>query len=377
MIEFLEEFFKPNNPSFWVFIFLVFGLIIFFTTRIFATYAKFVYPNAKFEAMGNPFINEKKLNDLISLKNLENFIENINSDKDLKISGEKISELQNSLDENFLKIVNMMRKDSSKKMDRFYDSYLLKYDYYLIKKFIKDKLREKELDENILKRCFLEKTKKILIQIINKDKSELINILEKNDFDADVINNIKEEKIDYLLLDICLDKQLIKEIKKTKVPYKCEKAKEKMLRTLIDVLNIKNILRAKQRNYTKDYCKNLFLGEGQEIAKWLFNEMAEQDSVEQLVTRLEGTNYFDYIKDRIEEYNKSGTVQVFENAVDLAFLNIIKDISTEYYVTIGPSIRFIISKEYEIRNLKVISKGISERVDSEIIKRNLIFEVPR
>jgi vacuolar-type H+-ATPase subunit C/Vma6 len=44
-------------------------------------------------------------------------------------------------------------------------------------------------------------------------------------------------------------------------------------------------------------------------------------------------------------------------------------------VTIGPTFRYIISKEFEIKNLKIITKGIGEEISSDIIKPLLIREV--
>ncbi len=375
MMEMFEAFFNPSNLWFWVFIASTVGIIMAITARVFATYAKFVYPNAKFEAMGNPFVSEKKLNDLASQNNLTSLIDSVNTNKDYNLSGENTFEVQNSIDKHFLKTIEMMRVDSSKKMKDFFDSYLSKYDYYLIKKVIKDKLRDKEIDEEILKRPLVEESKKLLIKLYNAEKEEIPKVLEKAEFNQDIIDMLKEEDIDFLLLDIALDKELIQKLEQTKVPYKCKKAKQKMIHTLLDVFNVKNILRAKQRNYDVDYCKNLFLGEGQEIRKWLFDEMAEQESVSQLITRLDGTSYYDYLKDKIEDYNKYNSVQVLENGVDQAFLNIIRDISTEFYVTIGPTIRFIVSKEYEVRNLKVLAKGVGEKISTDLIKRNLIVEV--
>jgi vacuolar-type H+-ATPase subunit C/Vma6 len=57
------------------------------------------------------------------------------------------------------------------------------------------------------------------------------------------------------------------------------------------------------------------------------------------------------------------------------YLKHIKEISQENYITIGPTIRFLVSKEFEIRNLKAIAKGISENIGSDLIKEILITEV--
>jgi vacuolar-type H+-ATPase subunit C/Vma6 len=40
----------------------------------------------------------------------------------------------------------------------------------------------------------------------------------------------------------------------------------------------------------------------------------------------------------------------------------------------GPGIRFAVSKEYEVRNLKVVAKGIAEGVPSDQIKELMVVE---
>ena len=133
-------------------------------------------------------------------------------------------------------------------------------------------------------------------------------------------------------------------------------------------------MRAKQIGYDEKTSKKLFIGEGQEIASWKYNELAESDSVSQIINSLQGTSYYDSLKNVIEDYNKENSVQVLENALDGNFLKLMKDISTENYVTIGPTIRFIVSKEFEVKNLKIIAKGLSENIPSDTIKKLLIME---
>jgi len=144
---------------------------------------------------------------------------------------------------------------------------------------------------------------------------------------------------------------------------------------LIDTSNIKYILRAKQLNYDPESIKQFFLGEGQEIATWKYNEMAQLESIPQVISSLEGTSYFEPLKNAIEIFHKDKSVQIFENELDNNFLKLVRNISTQNYVTIGPTIRFLVSKEFEIRNLKIIVKGIGEGLSSDFIKPLLIKEV--
>jgi V/A-type H+-transporting ATPase subunit C len=139
-------------------------------------------------------------------------------------------------------------------------------------------------------------------------------------------------------------------------------------------MNIKYLLRAKHIGYDIDMCKTMFLGEGTELALWRFKQMAEADDIVNAIAALEGASYFSALDEKKETYIKEGSVQIFENTLDRLFLKHIKDISLQDYSTLGPTLRFLVSKEYEIQNLKVIVKGLDEHVSTDAINRFIVTE---
>lgn len=370
-----ELIFDPYNYPFWVLITAIITGIIAAISRPFSTYVMFAYPNAKFEAIGNPFVTEKDLNRVADSKDLIGFKDALNVSKDYDLTGDNTYEIQHSLDNNFIKTIEMMQKDSSKKMNDFFKTYIEKLDIYLIKNAIKNKLEDKKIDEKTIDKAILPTTKSILQEIMDSEKQNMPVILKNYGFEKDVIEAVSDETLDLLRLDITIDKYVINKFREIKVPYKCDKAKRKFVNILIDIITIKNILRAKQLGYDVESCKKLFLGEGQNIASWKFKEMTELDSVPHVISSLEGTSYYDALKNVIEDFNKDRSVQILENALDSHFLKLVEDISTQNYVTIGPTIRFIVSKEFEIENLKIIAKGVSENLSLDIIKNFLVKEV--
>ena len=368
MFEWISD---PHSLPFWIFIFsIIIGVIVVIFIS-FLTQIKFVYPNAKFEAIGNPFINDKELSSIIESKNLTTFKETLNSLKDYNVVGEDTYSVQKSLDDNFLQTVEMMRKDSSKKMNDFYDTYLEKIDTYLVKNELKKLMLEKTKEVDI-ENAILPRTKEFLSKLKDTGKEDLPEILKSYGFEKELIDAISEKTPDLLAIDVMIDTYIINKFKQVKVPYKCDQAKQSFVKSMIDIMNIKNILRAKQLGYDATTCKKLFLGDGREIATWKLNEMAELDHPPQVISALEGTSYFDVLKDAIEQYNKEKSVQVLENALDGHFLKLAGDISIQNYLNLGPTIRFLVSKEFEIKNLKVIAKGIGESFLSELIKPLLI-----
>ena len=370
----LENIFDPNNLLFWILIFGILGGIITFVFQSFLAYFKFVYPNAKFEAIGNPFLSEKELSRMLCSKDITNFKELLNISQDYKVTGETTYELQNSLDHHFIQTVEMMRKDSSKKMGDFFDLYIEKFDIFLIKSIIKKMLNDEKIDQKTIDNVINQNTKKLLFRIIDSKKEEIPSILKNYGYKEEIFKIISAEKVDFFELDRVFDKNFINKFKELKVPRKCEKAKQKFVGYLIDATNIKNILRAKQIGYNKEICSSLFLGEGQELAEWRFKQMCESNSVSEVVSVLGGTSYYNILKDFLDHYNKEKSAQILENAMDIQFLKLVKELSVENYITIGPTLRFIVSKEFEIKNLKIIVKGLSENLQSDLIKKFVIME---
>lgn len=369
-----EIIFDPYNYPFWIFITAVLVGAMLVISRPFSTYVKFAYPNARFEAMGNPFIKDKELNRLLDSKDLSEFKDSLNTLKDYDITGKNSQEIQQSLDDALIQTVDISRKDSAKKMNEFYDIYLEKIDAYMIKNELKNKLNGKEIDKTVANSAILPKTKQILEELAAAEKDKIPEILKNYGFGLEVTDAVLDDENDFLALDTAIDKHIIERLQKAKLPHNCEKGKQKFVKRTIDINNIKRILRAKQLSYDEKTCLNLFLGDGQEIAAWKFKEMAQTDKISQIISSLEGTSYFDILKDSIEEYNKERSVQVLENSLDRLYLKLVEDISTQNYVNIGPTIRFLVSKEFEIRNLKIIAKGIGENMHPDTIKNFLIME---
>jgi len=371
LFEFLLD---PFNYLFWIFIFIIIIASITIVWRPFNIYIQFAYINAKVEAIGNPYLTEKELNLLIESKNIIEFKDSLNAKKDYNIIGNNSTEIHNSLDNNFKNTIRQSKKDSSKKMKEFFNIFYEKIDLYYIKFILKNKLRNEQIEGFDKEKINLKKTQILIEQIIESDIEKIPDILINYGFNNEIKNIFLKNKIDFILLDRIIDSYLLTKFKKLKLPSKCMNAKQEFVNRMLDIKNLKNILRAKNLSYDEINCNKLFLGDGQEISHWKFKESAQTDDVYQIISGLEGTSYYNIFKDSIDIFNKEKSTQIFEKLLDEYYLNILKEISIKNYVHIGPIIRFLISKEYEIMNLKIISKGIEEKINSNIIT-NLLIQV--
>ncbi|MBN1280067.1 MAG: V-type ATPase subunit [Candidatus Thermoplasmatota archaeon] len=367
-----EQLLSPTSLEFWLLIILVITAVIVVVGRYFTTYVKFIYPNAKFEAIGNPFLLEKELRSLIETKNLSIFIDRVNLLRDYHISGGDANSIQRSLDEHLTHTIEMMRTDSSKKLEGFYDLHLEKYDLPLIKNQLKSIL----FGVKVLpaEHVPLTKLRTFLHELQTTTKETITDQLRSYGFDEDLIEDFEKNKQHSLSLDILFDKYILRQFQHLKVPYKCEQLKQDYIKSLIDMLTIQYLLRAKHLHYPAETCTQMFLGEGKEIAPWRFKELAEAPDVPQAVAALDGTSYFPLLNSAVDRYNNEKSSQVFDSGIKTTFLKRIKDLSLQNYLTLGPTVRFLVSKEFEIQNLKIIAKGLSEHLPSDFIYSHVTKE---
>ncbi|MBS3749057.1 MAG: V-type ATPase subunit [Candidatus Thermoplasmatota archaeon] len=377
MIIILDVLFNPNSPYMWLLIIGIIAGALAIIIRPFATFAKFAYPNAKFESIGNPFVKETNLQRYLDLSDLQQFIDQLNTQKDYNISETITSRIQTELDHQFVNTIHMMKQDSTKKMQPFYDTYLELIDANLLKTALKQHITENHIDENLSDHAVSSAIKKHLLILSKTDSEEILAVLNQLQY-PDYITSLitaEEKKFSSFALDAAVDTLFITQLKNTKVPYKCTEAKDVFIKRMIDIRTIKHLLRAKHLSYDADHCEQLLIDEGYELAFWKQKDLCTAENTTDLINKLEGTQYYTSLKNKLDQdTSKIGSVQPYTDAIDLFWLHLVKNISTAHYSTMGPSLRFLEYKQIEIRNLKIIAKGIAEKMPSTLISPLLITE---
>ena len=313
--------------------------------------SRFAYPNAKFSAIPNNYIKEKEIARLLESKNLEGLKNNVVS-KDFILEGRNAGEIQKSIDESLARIIKMAKNDSPPNVKMFYDAYLKKLDEENIKKAVRQIYEGKEMGDYIMLSNggmrLIEKLKKV-------DREEAEHVLKDHGFNINFEMSMEE-------IEREIDKAILEELKKVPLPKSCRGVRDKFVGILIDVMNIKAILRGKHYG-RKDIEKSIIEG-GWEISEWKINELMKIDSVAEIISMLEGTSYMPYLRQAITDYEKKGIVAI-EKALDMYIIDAAGDIANENPMGIGPGIRFLVEKEYEARNLKAVAKAIEEGMQEE------------
>jgi V/A-type H+-transporting ATPase subunit C len=130
--------------------------------------------------------------------------------------------------------------------------------------------------------------------------------------------------------------------------------------TQVDVANLKLIIRAKQDGLDYDQIAPYMLEEGYQLREWKLKDLMESPDVTNVVSGLEGTKYAEALTEVIPVYNETGSVAVFEKALDVYAANYAKSLSVKKPLGVGPIIGYLSQKENEIKNLKIIARAKRE-----------------
>lgn len=243
------------------------------------------------------------------------------------------------------------------------DLLSVRYDYHNMKVLLKAKALNKQLDyllapnsivpAETLKECIQTENYKLLSEIM-KEAIETTESVYKKSIDPQDIDVVLDR---YLYKDMIQRAQLIGDA--YAIDY---------LKTTIDFINIKTFIRIRKQKKERQFLSEVLL-EGGSIECSVFLGLMS-DPVENLVVKLAYTKYHNILKEGFEEYAKSKKVNTLEKLMDNYLMDYIKQ---GKYVSFGiePLFSYLLAKETEIRNVRIIMVGKINNIAPTVIRERL------
>jgi len=346
-------------------------LIILFMSyyRTITAIANFAYPNAKLKAIGTPFINKKKLLDLLESRSASEVLSKIEAE------GYKVDEdIEYSLDKTLISQMKNLVSSVPEGIMPLFNAYLTKFDAEQLKKIIRMKSDGVEKEE-ILKKSLPVKvlTSELISELADaKDIETIISILKETTFN----DAFKTETYKPVELERMLDKYVYEKLRASalKVDVDVAPCASVFVGRYADIMNLKILIRTRKMGYEPGVIESFLFGKGRELAEWRLHELSLATNIQEIISETEGTAYAQPLKEALPEYEKTGSVYPLEAALDRELLKTVSSLSVEYGLTAGVPIRFAVAKEYEVRNINAVLKGVAEGLGSEKIKHFLIAE---
>lgn len=243
------------------------------------------------------------------------------------------------------------------------DLMSIKYDYHNIKVLLKGMFLNKDLSD-------------MLIPVGKVNLSILKHSIDNNnlgDLPSAMRNGIEKTKEvfegtkDPQQIDIILDNAMFEEMKEIAKGLD-DRFVDKYVSALIDLTNLKTLLRVKKQNKNRDFLQEVIINGGaidEDTLVALLN-----DAPENISNKLAFTNYNEIIKIGIEDYTKTDSASLLEKLVDNYIMDMMKEAK---FIPFGvePILAYVYAKETEIKVIRIIMVGKLNNISGEVIRERL------
>ncbi len=361
------------------FVFLIIGLALLLVIILFLSYyrvvisiANFTYPNAVFRSSGNPYLKEKKISDLVEGGNLNEVYSELEEDgyEISKEAREDIDKVEMELEKKNIELMKKAHRTSPDETKGFTKAWLSRYDVKMAKRAIKA-IKEDSLEELQERLHPVEEINEKIIDDLTSARNlqEALSILRDTELEEVLEKKEWEEKP--FELDVTLDKYAFNKLKEG--IFKVESEQRAPVRFFfgkyVDFLNIKIILRGIREEIESERLKNCILPKGRELPRWKLEEMAESTNIDEALVQLEGTTYED-IRSKMQSDERFD----FESYLDKKLLKMVTELNNQHILTVGPTLKYLVGKELELRNMRALIRGIKEGIDPIRVKELMILE---
>ena len=141
------------------------------------------------------------------------------------------------------------------------------------------------------------------------------------------------------------------------------------VRNEIDLTNLETILKLKKEGVPGDNILEFVISGGKHIDRKLATQLANAESISAMANDLAHLDFYEDIKDALDD---SKSLRDIVAAMNKNHISQAKNYSYLYPLSIIPILDFMIHKENEVNNIRIIARGIESGLDVETIKGLLV-----
>ena len=277
---------------------------------------------------------------------------------------------EDSLNRELLSSYNIIKDISKVSTFNFlYFTFASKYDFHNIKILIKSKYLKEDVSDKLISPIGTINIKKLNLAIIDEKYEDLPNSFE---FLIKKIFLEYSKFKDPEIIDFILDKEryvmIFNKIKEVEVIETEKNFLKRFIKINIDLNNIISSIRAKIRGEEKIFLKNFLISEGDFNIK---NIVAVYDSpLSSWPEKLVYTDYKNVIELGIKYFQKNNSLMELEKLRDNFIINFTK---VGKLITFGiePLVGFMVAKENDIKNIRIILSGKLNKLLPSTIKESV------
>ncbi|MCL2607950.1 MAG: ATP synthase A1 subunit C [Methanomassiliicoccaceae archaeon] len=142
------------------------------------------------------------------------------------------------------------------------------------------------------------------------------------------------------------------------------------IRREIDTINLETILILKMEGIFGDDVMKYIIPGGKQIDKKLATQLANAETISAAANDLSQLDFYEDIKETLTE---NGSLKNFVAAMKKYHIGLTKKFSSLYPLSVIPVLDFMIRKNIEVDNIRIIARGIESGIDRETIKELLVI----
>ncbi|MGL4670423.1 MAG: V-type ATP synthase subunit C [Methanobacteriaceae archaeon] len=324
----------------------------------------YVQPNARVRARKGRLFDEKQISEIVEADNITELTNYLRGIPDYAKHVENYP-LEKALDMQMAETYDLLSRIAPKNIQKTFVVMAKKSDISNIKSLITAKAvgLDNKATLNLLVpggKLFedlerLVDTNNVTDVVAGLEGTEYASILE------DALPQFEESGI-VLPLESALDKYYFERILRASSVSEDENGKilHSYVGSIVDIANLKLILRAKADNLNYESTSPYIVNKGYQLREWKLKDLAESEDVVSVVNSLEGTDYGPILNEALSKYSENASLEVFEKALDTYIIDTAHSLSLRKPLGIGPIIGFLSKKEIELRNLKMVIRAKRE-----------------
>lgn len=325
---------------------------------------QYAYAVARVRSVEKNLLDKNRIDRMVEAKTAEEALKVLIDSNYGYSSGDAVGvyEYEKLLKEENKKTFSLL-KEIAPQSDIF-NLFLQRNDYHNIKVILKSEFLGNVDSGDILIDSTTIPVNKLKVMIKERKMSEMPDTMrEAVEECIDTFNRTGDPQIIDLIMDRASYIQMTQKAEESKNEFLIG-----LVRILIDLANIKIFLRVKSMKKSWDFLQKVLLPGGR-IDQSKFVKVL-QDSLDSTISVLKYTPYGEICEEGIADYQRTGSLSKFEKLADNFIVNYVKK---AHYITLGiePLVGYLIAKETEIKNARIVMVGKINGIPNEVIRERL------
>jgi V/A-type H+-transporting ATPase subunit C len=141
----------------------------------------------------------------------------------------------------------------------------------------------------------------------------------------------------------------------------------------VDFVNLRTLFRLKREGLEHDKIAAYMIPGGAKLSMEELRKLAQTPGYEDFLNGLKETPYWSEIADAVKKSQETGSLNAVEIALRKANIAYADNISHRYPLSITPILGYLIRKNTEVNNLRIIARGKESHLSDEVIRNQLVI----